>query len=44
MKRLWKRLERWFWPLFLLSPLIVAGAICAYVLAGMVWYARYSGR
>jgi hypothetical protein len=36
----WKRLERWFWPLVLLSPFVLGGA---YV-ASLIWGARTSAR
>jgi hypothetical protein len=31
MSRWWKRLERWFWLLFLLSPFIGGAAFFAYL-------------
>jgi hypothetical protein len=31
MNRWWKRMERWFWPLVLLSPFIGGSAFLAYL-------------
>jgi hypothetical protein len=31
MSRWWKQVERWFWPLVLLSPFLLGGAFLTYL-------------